>query len=197
MGPDPAAGLPGHGHGRREGVRSSGRRVLRPAPEQRRGHPPRLPAERGTRRLAMRRQLAPPLGGEQELPGGGQAAGVGGEAEEDIGHVRGVGREAPAARDRGRQHLPARFEHVHDDAGHHLSGRRHAEVSFGERKTCNNIVVWQLVDTCNNKIANQTHLQHNELFAKQHSKNSSKQYFDLNGCFHSKGVNGLHIHWFA
>lgn len=118
------------GDGRHQGVREAGRRVLRTAPEQHRGHQAGVLAERGPGGVAVRRQLPPPVGGEQELPGGGEVAGVGGQVEEDFGHVRGVWREQSAAGYGRREHLSVGFEYVHDDAGHYLSGCCHAKVSF-------------------------------------------------------------------
>lgn len=91
MGLLPPTNLHRHGHRRHQGLRTPRRRILRPTPEPHTGDEGDLSSEPRPRRVTVRRQFAASVGGQQEFPGGGEVAGLGGQAEEDIHHVFGNG----------------------------------------------------------------------------------------------------------
>jgi hypothetical protein len=123
-----------NGHRGCQGVRPSGSGVLRPTPEPHRRNPSRVPPEPRSRRHPLRRQLAPPVGGEQEQSGRDEIASSRGQTEEDLDNVRRKCRQIPTLGYGRRQHIPPRPGDLHHDSGHHLSRRGDAKVSCPQRR---------------------------------------------------------------
>lgn len=93
MGPITATYLHRNSHRGHQGVRPAGCRILRSTPKLHTRHESHLSAEPRPSGVAVRRQFAPSVGGQQKLFGRSEIPSARREVEENIDYVLGICRE--------------------------------------------------------------------------------------------------------